>query len=134
MIYFLDTNIISYALKDENSNIWKKLAKVSSTNIAIPTIVLAEIEYGARKSNNYQKTLDLYRQFTGIFNSFPFAGRKMEEIYGTIRADLEKEGKIIGANDMLIASIVMAEEGILVTNNTKEFSRIKNLRIEDWTK
>lgn len=133
MIYFLDTNIISYALKDSKSNIWDKLRTIPSTNIAIPTIVLAEIEYGSRKSNNYKKTHDLYFQFISTFEIFPFCGYKMEEAYGKIRADLEKKGEPIGGNDLLIAAMAMAENGILVTHNTKEFNRINGLKVEDWT-
>lgn len=132
MMYFLDTNIISYALRDKDSKVWDMLAKIPSTNIAIPSIVLAEIEYGAHKSNDYKKTLSLYKEFTGLFNSYPFCGYKMEEIYGDIRTKLEKKGTPIGSNDLLIASTVMAEGGTLVTHNTKEFSRIEGLKIEDW--
>ena len=53
--------------------------------------------------------------------------------YGNIRKDLEKQGKIIGPNDLIIAAIVKSEDGILVTHNTNKFSRVKGLKIEDWT-
>lgn len=133
MNYFLDTNIIIYALKDPNSKVWGKLKKTPSMCISIPDIVLAEIEYGCRKSNNYKKNKEQYDKFTLSFNSYPFCGRKTREAYGKIRSDLEKIGKPIGNNDALIAATVISEGGILVTHNTKEFSRIKDLKIEDWT-
>ena len=66
------------------------------------------------------------------FDVAPFT-RHAAECYGRIRADLEAKGQIIGANDLLIAATVMAENGVLVTHNTREFSRISGLAVEDWT-
>lgn len=99
----------------------------------IPEIVLAEIEYGARKSNNYNKTIKKYNEFTDYFD-IAYFDKNAAISYGIIRSELEKIGKQIGPNDLIIASIVQANEGILVTHNTKEFERIKELKIEDWTK
>lgn len=133
MNYFLDTNIIIYALKGVYPAIEEHFASVPSQSIVIPTIVLAEIEYGARKSKNYSATINKYNQFTSVFEKVPFS-QKASEYYGIIRSQLEKKGELIGPNDLLIASIVLAEDGILVTNNTKEFNRIEGLRQENWTK
>ena len=132
MKYYLDTNIIIYALKNEYPNIKNHFLKVPSSSIVIPNIVLAEIEYGARKSKNYKKTIDVYNQFTNTFEMAEFSIKAVKE-YGNIRKDLEKQGKIIGPNDLIIAAIVKSEDGILVTHNTNEFSRVKGLKIEDWT-
>ena len=132
MKYFLDTNIIIYALKDTYPAIKEHFLKVPASSIAIPSPVLAEIEYGARKSFDYEKTIATYRQFTNTFELVSFA-KKATHAFGQIRAELEKQGKTIGANDLMIAAIVLAENGILVTHNTREFERITQLRIEDWT-
>ena len=132
MKYFLDTNIIIYAIKSSYPKIKEHFEKVPSFNIFIPSIVKAEIEYGAKKSNDYAKVIELYNKFMCAYNVVSFAEEE-SIIYGDIRSDLEKMGKVIGANDMLIASIVISYDGVLVTHNTKEFERIKNLRIEDWT-
>ena len=132
MKYYLDTNIIIYAMKNEYPNIKNHFLKVPSSSIVIPNIVLAEIEYGARKSKNYKKTMDVYNQFTNTFEMAEFSIKAVKE-YGNIRKDLEKQGKIIGPNDLIIAAIVKSEDGILVTHNTNEFSRVKGLKIEDWT-
>ncbi|MBR2834556.1 MAG: hypothetical protein IKE43_02420 [Coriobacteriales bacterium] len=59
--------------------------------------------------------------------------KKATHTYGQIRAELEKQGKTIGANDLMIVAIVLAENGILVTHNTREYERITQLQIEDWT-
>ena len=132
MKYYLDTNIIIYAMKNEYPNIKNHFLKVPSSSIVIPNIVLAEIEYGARKSKNYKKTIDVYNQFTNTYEMAEFSIKAVKE-YGNIRKDLEKQGKIIGPNDLIIAAIVKSEDGILVTHNTNEFSRVKGLNIEDWT-
>lgn len=132
MDYFIDTNIVIYALKNTYPSIMQHFENAPSYNIVIPSIVKAEIEYGAKKSKNYKRTLELYNSFLRIYSIIPFTDKEAS-IYGDIRADLEKSGNVIGANDMLIASIVISHNGILVTHNTKEFSKIKNLKIEDWT-
>lgn len=132
MKYFLDTNIISYFLKGKYPSIVNHFMSVSSRNIFIPSIVIAEIEYGAKKSSDYESNIKNYRRFLDLFTVVPFY-EKAAVFYGQIRAALEKEGKPIGANDMLIASIVLSENGILVTNNVSEFSRIIGLKIENWT-
>ncbi len=131
MKYYLDTNIIIYFINGRYSSIIDKIKKIPSQSIVIPSIVLAEIEYGARKSNDYNKTITKYRQFMNVFSIEQFDVHAARE-YGVIRSSLEKAGKLIGPNDMLIASIVKANNGILVTNNVREFERIDGLHIENW--
>lgn len=131
MKYYLDTNIIIYALNNRFPSIQKHFCDVASSTIVIPDIVLAEIEYGARKSKDYDRTINIYKQFTDNFNTCHFDKKAIRE-YGIIRNELEKSGSIIGFNDLIIASIVKADNGILVTHNTNEFSRVKGLMLEDW--
>ncbi len=132
MKYYLDTNIIIYALNGKYPRILSHFQQVPSMSIVIPSVVLAEIEYGARKSFDYEKTISLYRKFISYFAIEPFNGRAASA-YGQIRAALEKKGQVIGANDLLIAATTMADHGILVTHNVREFSRIEGLVYEDWT-
>lgn len=132
MKYYLDTNIIIYALKGQYPALPEHFKEIPSQSIVIPSIVLAEIEYGARKSNNYEITMSRYKQFMDVFIKVPFS-EKAAIFYGRIRSDLERRGELIGPNDLMIASIVLAEDGILVTNNVKEFERVPKLRIENWT-
>ena len=132
MKYFLDTNIIIYALNGKYPAILSHFQKIPSMSIVIPSIVLAEIEYGARKSIDYGKTTALYNEFTKVFEAEDFSSKAAVE-YGNIRTSLEKKGPVIGANDMLIAATVLAAGGTLVTHNTKEFNRVESLLIEDWT-
>ena len=132
MMYFLDTSIIIYSIKNSYPGIQNHFLRIPSQKISIPSIVTAEIEYGAKKSFDYDKTIQIYRQFMNTFSITDF-NDKAAICYGDIRAYLEKTGTMIGPNDMLIASIVLAEEGVLVTHNVKEFSKIPNLKLEDWT-
>ena len=133
MKYFLDTNTIIYAIKGTYPSMMNHFKNVPMESIVIPNIVVAEIEFGAQKSSNYQKTIEKYSEFIDHFDKISFS-ENASKIYGKIRSDLEKSGTPIGPNDLIIASIVLSENGILVTHNTNEFSRIENLKIEDWTK
>lgn len=132
MKYYLDTNIIIYAIKGSYPSLIDHFKNVPKESIVIPEIVLAEIEYGARKSSSYDKTIEKYNEFTKYFNIANF-DKNAGVSYGIIRSELEKSGHQIGPNDLIIASIVLANDGILVTHNTKEFERVSGLKIEDWT-
>jgi tRNA(fMet)-specific endonuclease VapC len=92
----------------------------------------AELAYGAEKSANREKTLSAVNDFLDNFEIVPF-GDGAVGIYGEIRVNLEKKGNPIGANDLIIASITLAQNGTLVTHNAGEFTRIEELQIEDWT-
>ena len=132
MKYYLDTNIIIYFIKGQSENIINHLKLIPSQSIIIPSIVIAEIEYGANKSANYNKTIVNYNKFINNFHIEDFNIKAALE-YGRIRNELESSGNIIGPNDLMLASIVKANNGCLVTHNVKEFSRINDLYIEDWT-
>lgn len=132
MKYYLDTNIIIYALKGQYPAIREHFRRTPPAAIMIPSVVMAEIEFGARKSRDYNRTIALYRRFTDAFGKAPFS-EKAQAVYGEIRAALEERGEPIGANDLLIAATVLADEGTLVANNVKEFSRVPLLHLENWT-
>ena len=133
MKYFLDTNTIVYYVKGMYPKLVDHFRSVNANDIFLPSVVAAEIEYGARKSVDYDKTIQIYRPFLTTFRQVPFGGRA-QKIYGEVRADLERRGMPIGPNDLLIASIALSADATLVTANVKEFSRVDGLRIEDWTK
>ena len=132
MKYFLDTNVIIDMLKGKHSCMLRHFENIYSTDIYVPAIVVAELEYGAAHSVNYEKNKSLYEKFISNFSIIPF-DRKCSLPYGKIRQDLNTAGTPIGGNDMLIAATVVANNGILVTHNVGEFSRIKGLSLEDWT-
>lgn len=132
MRYFLDTNMVIYCLKGNFPAIREHIRSHPAQSIVIPTVVLAEIEYGARKSKNYEQTIKKYKAFTDVFQVESF-DEDCVQAYGRIRAQLEAKGTPIGPNDLLIAAIAAGKDGVLVTHNTKEFSRVSGLSIVDWT-
>ena len=132
-MYYLDTNICSYFLKGSSEKVLEKLSKTKSKDIRIPSIVKAELLYGAYKCDNKNNIIERITLFLNRFEIEEFDS-DMAVNYAEIRANLEKEGIPIGPNDLLIASIVLTKGGILVTNNEKEFSRIPGLRVENWSK
>ena len=132
MNYFLDTNVIIDAIRGKNSNIKKHFENIQPSHIFVSSIVIAELEYGAKHSADYDMNKTLYERFIKDFTEVPFV-KEYSEKYGEIRHALSKTGRPIGSNDMLIAATVLANEGTLVTHNTDEFVRIHGILLEDWT-
>lgn len=131
MSYFLDTNICIYFLKGTYKNILYKVFSLHPSDIKISAIVKAELFYGVEKSLKRDESMANLINFLLPFDIIPFDDN-CSTYYGKIRAELEKLGTPIGPNDLMIGSTVLAQNGILVTNNVKEFSRIPNLSIENW--
>ena len=132
MKYFLDTNICIYFLKGKNLSLKKKLLSHKPTDIKIPSIVKAELLVGAEKSERKKENFDKINRLLLPLEVIGFNDLESIE-YSKIRASLEKKGEVIGPNDIITASIVKANNGVLVTNNTKEFKRVKGLKIKDWS-
>jgi tRNA(fMet)-specific endonuclease VapC len=100
-------------------------------DIAIPTIVILEIEFGLAKSKSPRKRRLQLQEFLSTVAIIPF-GIKEAQAAASIRADLESVGRPIGPYDLLIAASAVSNNAVLVTHNRKEFSRIQGLKIEDW--
>ena len=133
MIYMLDTNICSYIIRNSPPHIKEKLKEVEREHIvALSTIVVSELLYGAYKSGN-KRLVEVVKNFVECFEIYKFDLKAAEE-YGKLRSDLEKKGKIIGAYDLQIAAHAITLGAILVTNNEREFKRVRNLQIENWLK
>ncbi|MDY6803698.1 MAG: type II toxin-antitoxin system VapC family toxin [Cyanobacteriota bacterium] len=131
LVYLLDTNVCIVYLKNRNSRVNRYYNTIESDKIAVCSVVKSELFYGSMKSNNPQKSLNIQLVFLRQFVSLPFDD-SCAEIYGKVRADLEKKGTPISSNDIQIASIALANNLILVTHNVREFSRVEGLTIEDW--
>lgn len=131
MKYFLDTNICVYYLKGMYPGIVENLLSKNPEDIKIPSIVKAELLYGAEKSQTKDKTREKIYEFLFPFEIVGF-NDDAAEIFGKMREYLEKKGMIIGPNDLILASTVLSFNGTLITNNVKEFKRIKELKIENW--
>lgn len=101
-------------------------------DIGISSVTLAELRYGVAKSQHIEKNRQALDEFILPLEIADF-DEKAAEIYGNVRASLEKEGKSIGSMDMLIGAHVLSLGITLVTNNTREFKLIKSLKITDWS-
>jgi len=132
-MYFLDSNTCIYFLKGMYPSILEELRQRRPEEIKIPAIVKAELLLGVEKSKQKKKNFELYSKFLEPFEIISFDD-KSAILYAKIRASLEEKGKIIGPNDILIAAIVMANNGILVSHNTKEFKQVSGLQLVDWVK
>ncbi|MCL2712842.1 MAG: type II toxin-antitoxin system VapC family toxin [Methanomassiliicoccaceae archaeon] len=133
MTYYLDSNTLIFVLKGMNRAVADKLNTTPPSEIKIPSIVLAELLTGVHKSNNSKKNMGSLIGLISPYEIIPFDEGASAE-YGKMKAELETKGKIIGPNDLIIAATVLSRGGILVTNNTREFSRVKGLYIEDWSR
>ncbi|SEJ29599.1 tRNA(fMet)-specific endonuclease VapC [Dyadobacter sp. SG02] len=131
MKYLLDTNIVAYIIKKRPLEVLHKLQSLDWTEIAISSIVVAELWYGVEKSQLKEQNKTALEAFLRPFTVLDF-DTQAAEAYASIRADLESKGKIIGANDLLISAHALSHGLILVTNNTKEFDRVGGLQIENW--
>lgn len=131
MTYMLDTNACIRYLNGRSESLRQQISLRRPEEIVVCSVVKAELFYGARKSNNPQRSLEKQYRFVNRFESLPF-GDEAAEAYGQIRTKLEKRGTPIGPNDLLIAAIAIVNEVVLVTHNTREFGRVEGLKYEDW--
>ena len=133
MLYFLDSNIcITFLREGKKADlIRRKILLHTRKNVQIPSVVSGELMHGAFKSNNAEN-MNKVKRFLSKFVIVSFDYEE-SEIYGQIRTDLERSGKLISFPDMLIAATALSYNATLVTNNTQEFSRIDTLNLSDWT-
>ena len=132
MKFMLDTNICIYLIKLKPQKVLKHFQSHAVGDIGISSITLAELRYGVAKSQHIEKNRQALDEFILPLEIADF-DETAAEAYGTIRAALEKVGRPIGSMDMLIGAHALALSVALITNNTKEFKRIKNLKVVDWT-
>jgi len=131
MIFLLDSNSCIGYLNGRSANIRQHMEAVQPQEVMLCSVVKAELIYGAMKSARVAENFTRIEAFASRFVSLPFDDAAAEA-YGDIRVRLERQGRTIGPNDLLIAAIALARNVTLVTHNTREFSRIEELRLEDW--
>jgi tRNA(fMet)-specific endonuclease VapC len=130
-MYLLDSNICIYIINGKPKEVVQKIKEYNPPEIKLSSISIAELEYEVFKSENREKNRQALLHFASAFDIVDFNDDDAE-IYGLIRADLEKKGQVIGPYDMQIAAQAISRNIILVTNNVKEFRRVKTLKIENW--
>jgi len=129
--FLLDTNICIYLIKKKPAQVILKLQSLDILEIGISSITLSELEYGVSKSTQPKKNKIALAKFLAPIQIISYDDMACVK-YGDIRATLEKMGKTIGPLDLLIGAHALSLDCTLVTNNVKEFERIKSLKIENW--
>ena len=129
--YMLDTNTIAYARNRKPACVLERLLQHDPSEICISSITMAELEYGVFNSSKPLQNRTALLMFLSGITILPFDTDASLE-YGDIRYKLKTSGAIIGGNDLLIAAHARSQGLTLVTHNTKEFSRVENLQLEDW--
>jgi tRNA(fMet)-specific endonuclease VapC len=130
--YLLDTNICVFAIRQKSQRLLDRLRQTRPGDMAISTVTLAELRFGAEKSQDPPKNHAALIAFVAPLEIVPFDAAAADE-YGRIRAHLEARGEPIGPLDTMIAAHALALGVPLVTNNVAEFTRVPGLTVEDWT-
>lgn len=132
MKYLVDTNILIYLMNSKSMALQERFSKRSVNDFCVSSITVAELIYGAKKSKQVAKNLNAVIKILSSFKILDFTSMDSFE-YGDIRADLELKGKVIGANDLLIAAQARRQNLIVLTANTREYERVERLKVENWT-
>jgi tRNA(fMet)-specific endonuclease VapC len=131
MKYLLDTNICIGLIRQQPKGLIKQLTSYKPGDIGISTITIAELIHGAQKSSHIEQNMTALDQFLLPLEIADF-DQSAAFVYGYIRNYLESKGTVIGSMDMLIAAHALSLDVALVTNNTREFKRVPDLKMEDW--
>jgi tRNA(fMet)-specific endonuclease VapC len=131
--YMLDTDTCSYIMRRSHDALLKKLAKIPVSDVCISVITKSELLYGVEVSPKQQQDEAAVEALLRYVEVLDFPDEASSH-YAKIRADLKSRGVMIGANDLLIAAHARSLGITLITNNTREFRRVRDLAIENWTK
>lgn len=130
-MYMLDTNMCIYIIKKRPIGLLEKFNSIPQNRLCISVVTYAELQYGIERSSSKkmnQKIIDDFVSHLAVLSWEMEAARQ----YGKIRSDLEKDGTPIGNMDLLIAAHALSKKCTIVSNNLKEFNRVKNLKCENW--
>ena len=128
--YLLDTNIVSDLVRNPQGRVAQKIRRVGEQRVCTSIIVASELKYGAAKKQSARLSAQLHAVL-GALEVVPFES-PADDSYGMLRARLEKAGRPIGGNDLLIAAQALALEYTIVSDNEREFARIPGLAHENW--
>ena len=126
MRYLLDTNVCVDYLTGRHPSVAARLRALGPSDLCLSSVVVAELRYGADRSARPQRN---HRMLDTLTDEIDGAAA---ESYGKVRSDLERRGRPIGPNDMLIAAHALSLGLVLVTDNVREFGRVKGLDLENW--
>lgn len=132
MRYLLDSNILIFVIKDPECLASKRLKATTVAEVAICSVVEGELYHGAKKYGDPAKRKAVLDELLAPYTSLAFDSAGVPR-YAEIRDHLERQGNVIGGNDLMIAAIALTHDLTVVTNNCDEFMRVPGLRVEDWT-
>jgi len=130
--YLLDTNICIYIRQRRPEEVLRRFRRLRPGEAALSVISYGELLYGAAKSAQRAVAFERLRELVHLLPALPLP-ESAAETYGSIRADLESKGEMIGNNDLWIAAHALASGLTLVTNNEKEFRRVREVKVQNWT-
>lgn len=130
--YLLDTDTCIYVNQNRPPQVLRRFQKLREGEAVVSVITFGELLYGAAKSAKRIEALQVLEELKRFLHVLPMDGA-VADAYGVIRADLERRGELIGNNDLWIAAHALSARLTLVTNNEREFSRVKGLKIQNWT-
>ena len=131
-MFVLDTNICIYLIKARPPEVLEHLRATPVARVALSAVTVAELMYGVEKSMHPARNREALAALLAPLRVEPFDDRA-SEVYGRVRAELERQGNPIGALDTMIAAHALALNATLVTNDTREFERVNGLRLANWT-
>jgi tRNA(fMet)-specific endonuclease VapC len=131
--YMLDTNICIYIAKHQPPEVKARFERLKPGQVVMSAVTYGELYYGANKSDHRARALT---KLDDLIQDIPVEdlNSTAAKVYGEIRASLERQGQVIGNNDLWIGAHAMALNFTLATNNEREFRRIAGLSVENWTK
>jgi len=133
MHYLLDTNICIYIINKRPPEVLERFRQIELMQLHIPTVVISELYFGLEKNQSHKRNATFLEAFIAPLSVIGFSVKAAKHA-ATIRYQLRKQGTPIGAYDIQIAAIALAEDMVLLTNNTKDFERIEGLKLENWVK
>ena len=132
-MYMLDTDICIYIIKGKPAGVSKRFQRLQPGDLAMSVITFAELMNGAMKSRRIEENVAKLNEMAELLE-IPAFDRRAAAVYGEVRSNLEKRGEVIGSYDLLIAAHAISLDLVLVSNNEKEFRRVKGLKMENWAK
>jgi tRNA(fMet)-specific endonuclease VapC len=129
--FLLDTNICIYIRRQHPLELLARFRSLHPGEAAISAITYGELRYGAEKSRERDRAINLLNELLAWLPVLPLPAR-VGETYGAIRLDLERRGEVIGNNDLWIAAHGLAADLVVVTSNMREFARVRGLVLADW--
>ena len=129
--FLLDTNICIYIINKHPPEVFERFRQIELMQLHIPTIAIFELYFGLEKNQSHKRNATFLENFIAPLSITGFSVEAAKHA-AKIRYQLREQGTPIGAYDIQIAAIALAEDMILLTNNTKEFERIEGLKLKNW--